>query len=306
MGNLLTKAGRGMKIGDAANIAVRNILTSISEAMDTKITEDGMREALDFFDWRCPYTGRYLGKDPKSKGAVLDHIVPQNKDECGLNVKGNLIYVDRVANLAKAGKKLEDFLMNNDTVDGLKGVSKAIRLERLEKIREFQRINQYNPIEIKNRLSKYMLSCYSAVQEAQREFAKSAICQLKNAIPELFSETCLSKLSREDSNQLSVKVPDDSKSQKSGTIVKEQLIPLLETGGASIEEIDDFLTIDGSKRAFGLSGFALLSEKVNEDTHCRYYKTPIVIRGKQYFICSQWYERNRPKLVAWIQTHKIL
>ncbi len=305
MENLLTKAGRGVKIGDAANIAVRNILTSISMAMDTKITEDGIREALEFFDWRCPYTGRYFGKDPKSQGAVLDHIVPQNKDECGLNVKGNLIYVDRTANLAKAGKKLEDFLMNNDTVDGLKGVSKEIRLERLEKIREFQRINQYNPIEIKNSLSKYILSCYSAVQEAQHEFAKSAICQLKNAIPGLFFEACLLQLPHKDSIQLSVRASDDLDFKKTGTIVKEKLIPLLEAGGASIDEINDFFTIEGSKRTFGLSGFALLSEKINDDIYCRYYKTPIVIHGKQYFICSQWYYRNRPKLVAWIQTHRI-
>ena len=35
----------------------------------------------------------------------------------------------------------------------------------------------------------------------------------------------------------------------------------------------------------------------------RYYKNPLVIHGKQYYLCSQWIEKHRTALENWIRTH---
>ncbi len=36
----------------------------------------------------------------------------------------------------------------------------------------------------------------------------------------------------------------------------------------------------------------------------RYYAKPVTIKGKNYFLCSQWYDRHRQALEDWIDTHK--
>lgn len=123
-----------------------------------------------------------------------------------------------------------------------------------------------------------------------------AIEKLRSAIPQAFRN--------KDQNNSFHKL-DSIESQKPSVIVKEQLIPILESGKVSPDEIDAFQTIEISKKEFGLSGFSLLVEALNEKLCNRYYKDPIVIRGKQYYICSQWYSNNIPYLLKWIQPHKI-
>jgi hypothetical protein len=96
--------------GDVSNQSIRNILTEISKSIGGRFTEQEMYDTLDFFDWKCPYTGKDLRPliEGNLGGYATDHIYPQNKEWCGLNVKGNLIIVDRAANDKKTQSRRRD------------------------------------------------------------------------------------------------------------------------------------------------------------------------------------------------------
>ena len=128
---LLTKVAKGVAFGDVSNIAIRNILTEISKELYGGITETQMEETMDYFDWKCPYTGKDM-REAREKGlAVTDHIYPQNREYCGLNVQGNLVLVDKDANNEKGKKSVDDFF-NNANSKVLANVDKKTRDERLK------------------------------------------------------------------------------------------------------------------------------------------------------------------------------
>ena len=107
--NLLTKVAKGVAFGDVSNQAVRNILTELSKKLYGGITEQEMYDTMENeFGWKCPYTGRDLKASVLAKDGTYatDHIYPQNRIDCGLNVKGNLIIVDRKANAEKVRVKV--------------------------------------------------------------------------------------------------------------------------------------------------------------------------------------------------------
>lgn len=134
-----------------------------------------MLETLDFFGWKCPYTGKDLtGAIVKGEGDyAIDHIIPQNKEYCGLNVKGNLVYTDKEANKQKGKQTAEEFLLNNQGV--LKGVSKEERMKRLEKIKEFQRECKYDPTAIQQSVSSYFAKIYDEIRAEQEARIDKAI-----------------------------------------------------------------------------------------------------------------------------------
>lgn len=50
-------------------------------------------------------------------------------------------------------------------------------------------------------------------------------------------------------------------------------------------------------------GFPVLVKKYSEYETVRYYKDPLTIDGNEYMLTSQWYERSKKKLIAWIMDH---
>lgn len=157
-----TKAARGIQFGDVANSSIRNILGSVSS-----ITAEEIYDCEEFFDWKCPYTGRDLKADILSgKDTVaIDHIVPANRKECGLNIKGNLIFCDKIANSKKQGKNYKDF------IDSLP-ISKNEKKERIEQIERFQKHFGYDPDMIKSILSPVLDDIYLEVCKKQAEYIK--------------------------------------------------------------------------------------------------------------------------------------
>lgn len=102
-------------------------------------------------------------------------------------------------------------------------------------------------------------------------------------------------------------VTDDTISElKIGKIANTFLRGALESGKASNEEVSMMLTKDYSKNIFGID-FPLLVLANEECDSVRYYAKPLLIRGIQYCLCSQWFEgsanNDRPLLLAWLETH---
>lgn len=190
--NLLTKVAKGVAFGDTSNSAVRNILTEISKEIYGQVTNKQMHETMDFFDWRCPYTGIDLKPliDTDSGGYAADHIYPQNQDWCGLNVQGNLILVDNAANEAKRGLDVETFLFTDTKVlKDLDAIGKT-RQERLDKIKAFQAKFCYDPELIRKIVRPIMEERYKVVREEQKACINNILETLeKEGIRPLITKT---------------------------------------------------------------------------------------------------------------------
>lgn len=101
--------------------------------------------------------------------------------------------------------------------------------------------------------------------------------------------------------------PSDALAElKIGKIAQTFLREALENGKADDEEISLMRTRDYSKNLFGID-FPLLVLANEECDPVRYYTKPLVIRGAQYRLCSQWYEgpanNDRPFLLSWLEKH---
>ena len=190
--NLLTKVAKGIAFGDTSNSAVRNILTEISKELYGRVTNDQMYYTLDFFEWRCPYTGKDLRPliEGDLGGYAADHIYPQNRDWCGLNVQGNLVFVDKKANSAKTGLDIETFLLTD--TKALTDIDECgrTREQRLEKIREFQADRKYDPELIRDVVRPMMEYRYKQVREEQESWISDVMAKLALAgiLPEVEKE----------------------------------------------------------------------------------------------------------------------
>ena len=175
----LTKVAKGVAFGDVSNIAVRNILTQLSKELYGDFTDEQMKRTMEYFDWCCPYTGVYLKDDYDARNGnyATDHIYPQNRTWCGLNVMGNLIFVSKKANAKKSSQSVDDFLLND--TDVLEDLEEAIRNERLQKIKTFQEENGYDPEIIKNTISGIMKKRYDEVRSEQEACIENVLDALK-------------------------------------------------------------------------------------------------------------------------------
>lgn len=182
--SFLTKAAKGYSSADAANSMVRNLLSLLSIQLGG-FSEDDIKEAITYFDFSCPYTGLKFPfqnfdeitdevfKDFKAKFEI-DHLIPQNKKQCGLNLPGNLVFVTKEANHSRGNSSFEDFILSNITVEGLAEASLEIRQERIEKIKKFQSDMGYSPyLSIASDIRHYLETEYIKMQEGQVQKAKA-------------------------------------------------------------------------------------------------------------------------------------
>ena len=156
---------------DVANLFVRNILCDLSEAMGG-CSEDEIKKTMKFFDYKCPYTGEKLRENFEQGKFVLDHLIPQNKDACGLHVYGNLIPTSSEINSKKSRENFEVFIKNQKT--GTNEEKEA----RIRKIKEFQEKSGFNNkfLPIEEKIKGYCKKKYQSVLSLLKE-SKSEICK---------------------------------------------------------------------------------------------------------------------------------
>ena len=179
--NLLTRAAKGIPYGNVSNTAVRNILTELSKQIFGGIKEHEMEETLDAFGGCCPYTGEDIRYryDNNLGGYVTDHIYPQNKEHCGLNVKGNLILVDKEANEKKGDQSVEEFLLKSTWLKDIDKLGRT-RQQRLDKIKAFQTACGYDPENIRNIVSPLMEKWYNEIRVIQEQCVSNTLDELKS------------------------------------------------------------------------------------------------------------------------------
>lgn len=179
--SLLTRAAKGIPYGNVSNTAVRNILTEISKQVFGGITETEMEDTLNDFGGYCPYTGENIRHryDNSLGGYVTDHIYPQNQKYCGLNVKGNLVLVDKEANEKKGDQSVEEFLLNSTWLSDIDKLGRT-RQQRLDAIKAFQAACGYDPEKIRNIVSPLMEKWYDEVRVIQEQCVSDTLDELKS------------------------------------------------------------------------------------------------------------------------------
>lgn len=122
--------------GDVANLFVRCMLSDISDMLGG-FSNVELQKTVEYFDYKCPYTGQDISVEYQTHKWVLDHLIPHNRESCGLNLYGNIIVTTREINSKKAAKSFEDFI-RFDT-QGTEEEKEA----RIQKIRIFQKEAEY-------------------------------------------------------------------------------------------------------------------------------------------------------------------
>lgn len=134
--------GRGkgrMNPGDVANHLVRCMLADASEIIGSWTGADRER-TLAYFDYRCAFTGGLYDQAT----FVWDHLVPHNKESCGLHTYGNLVPATREANNVKADRDFREFLRHDRIA--IRDTSATDRDARIRKLEAFQSESGYHKL----------------------------------------------------------------------------------------------------------------------------------------------------------------
>lgn len=94
--------------GQAVKFNSHNKRRHKKEAQGTGITKDQWLEMMNFFDFRCAYSGETLTKDTRS----IDHIVPLNSN--GDNMVWNCVPMVRNLNSSKNSKDMLEWYKEQD------------------------------------------------------------------------------------------------------------------------------------------------------------------------------------------------
>lgn len=106
--------------GDVANTFIRCLLSDAGEILGG-ITDEQWSSTLEYFEYRCPYTGVAI----TDEYAVKDHAIPINRDHCGLHLYGNVLPCTDEANRKKHRHHYSDFVTDRN------------RLEKIESFLEY-------------------------------------------------------------------------------------------------------------------------------------------------------------------------
>jgi len=91
---------------------------------------------------------------------------------------------------------------------------------------------------------------------------------------------------------------EESTEAKIGLEAKQFLFEFFNQSSISQKELKEMLTQEYATKYLKL-GYPLLVLDRNESNKKRYYKDPVHISGKNYYVCSQWYERQREYFESW-------
>lgn len=107
-----------------------------------------------------------------------------------------------------------------------------------------------------------------------------------------------SKVAKKGSKKTSTKTTPTTRDESKGTLANTVLRKILSEEKITPATLQALLSKEESKKLFGLN-YPLLTEN-RETAKGRYYKKPVRIFKKDYYICNDWYEPSREKLSQWI------
>ena len=273
----------GYEYGDAQNSSVRVFLNQFSKKFSTFFDDQYKQKTLEYFDYKCPYTG----EDISGGKCVKDHVIPFNKDECGLHLYGNILLVTHASNSKKGRKSVDEFLKNEP--------------EKLEKIKQF--VKESGFADIHEKYDQHLKQNCKLLYEQTRKTIEEWVKNFAEAVPLPEDKLVAQRAPTKKICRVSL---DNSSKPKIGIMAQTVLRGILEDGKVTPEEVKKMQNKEYSKEIFGINFPLLASENTKKDIKKetgveRYYASPLFIRGEKWFLCSQWYEAGRPYLEKWIK-----
>lgn len=111
--------------GQAGAFNRRNRRRKREEQQGEGITGDQWLEMMNFFDWKCAYSGEYIGGEENQSIRSIDHIIPLAKG--GAHKVWNCVPMYRPFNSSKNDKDIKEWYPQQDFYDE----------DRLNKIKEW-------------------------------------------------------------------------------------------------------------------------------------------------------------------------
>ena len=96
------------------------------ESQGNGINQEQWFEMMEFFDWKCAYSGEYIGGDNKDKRRTIDHIIPL--DNGGEHEVWNCVPMKKSYNSSKHTNNMLEWYLEQEYFD----------IERLTKIYEWR------------------------------------------------------------------------------------------------------------------------------------------------------------------------
>lgn len=130
---------RGNPIGNAQNLFIRNILSSIGLE---KFNEEDWNTTKAYFSHRCAYCGT-------EAELLIEHAIPINKEKLGEHRLGNLVPSCKLCNSNKGGKDFREFLGEN--------------AEAISRMEEYMDSRNYVPLEDNEQIKMILNMAYKEV-----------------------------------------------------------------------------------------------------------------------------------------------
>lgn len=124
---------------DVANDFIRCLLCDISPSFGT-FTDEQKIQTLEYFDYKCPYTGDDIREAYAQRRCDLDHVIGHNRRDCGLHIYGNLVFTKKGTNSRKSSMDFESFIRTE--TEGTTAEKQA----RIDKINRFMEESGYASI----------------------------------------------------------------------------------------------------------------------------------------------------------------
>jgi hypothetical protein len=298
--------------GVVANSLVRYLLTRAGSRQGG-LNPAQLQQTLATFGDRCAYTGELL----TTTGLEYDHAVPMNRQHGGLHVFGNVLPATPRANREKGGLRYDDFLRSKGERFGcLAHLSDEQREEAIRRIEDFLR---QTPAAILLQPQPQLLSFYSRQYDAARQLCLQAGAELDELLDQLGAgQSPAESDAAQDlpsNEQLELEEQDalpslpepyatiQAQGQQTGVGAYAQAVfGQLFADGRIAHFLPNLTYREDSFAAFKLSFPALITQRTGDST-VRYYATPYRHQGTEYYLCSQWTERHRDYLDAWVTEH---
>ncbi|MBR6509368.1 MAG: HNH endonuclease [Clostridia bacterium] len=260
-----------------------------------------------------------------------DHFRPLVKDKQPtgyISEINNLVPACGKCNQSKGNKYWKDWILS-DALLSPKTRNIPDLETKIEKLENFEKLT--NPIKLDferlvgselwkkhwencNKLHDQMKDCQTIsdqIKELINDSLKNKNQNFSNQIRPNKSNSTKTNLIY-SSNSHSNEYIKDLQNKKVGIIVQNDFKQLLESNILPDFIIDQLQDYKYCKNIFDINFTVLLKIK-NESNishqrkdhlgRDRYYSTPITIKNEQYFLSSQWYDRNKYKLINFIANH---
>lgn len=121
------------------NELIYSIVDEVSEMLGGKINEEEIKKTLEYFDYKCPYTGIDLRE---RKDLVPSRIIPATKPKGALNLYGNIVFTTREIEKLKRNLTLPEFRAKYPEI--IQDKDELDRIRRIQKIITFQQGSGFN------------------------------------------------------------------------------------------------------------------------------------------------------------------